>query len=102
MEKADSTVINILRDISNTTEKGTTDARYLWPTVVFENVCICNGTFGGVDCNECAFGWTGSDCTIKKPLVVCQSFSRLTAEEQQIFVNATTILKNVNATTTFE
>ena len=32
-EKADSTVLNNLRDISNTPEKGTADAR--WPTVVF-------------------------------------------------------------------
>lgn len=56
-EKADSTVINILRYALNTPEKGTADAHYLRPTVVFENVCVCNGTFGEVhvDRNECVW-----------------------------------------------
>ena len=95
-DKANLTVIDILRDAPNVPEKGTADARYRWPTTVFERVCICTGTFGGVDCNECASGWTGTNCNIKKPPVVRQSFSRLTAEEKQIFVNATRDLKWVS------
>ena len=90
----DSNVTNILLDAPNQQEKGTADARYLWPTVVFDNVCVCNDNFGGFDCNECDFGWTGSTCNTKKTPVVRKSFSRLTQEERQILVNTTRDLKN--------
>ena len=95
-EKADPEVNAILEDAPNQPQKGTADARYLWPTVVFENVCVCNGNFGGVDCNECDFGWTGigSGCTTRKTPVNRTSFGRLTTIEKQTVVNATRDLKN--------
>ena len=93
-ELANSTITGILLDAPNEPQKGTADARYLWPTVVFENVCECSGNFGGVDCAECDFGWTGSECNTMKTPVIRKPFSNLTPTEQQSFINATMELKN--------
>ena len=46
-ERVDREVLEILKDAPNNEQKGTADARYLWPTVVFENVCVCNGNYWG-------------------------------------------------------
>ena len=91
--KANSEVNAILEDAPNQPQKGTADARYLWPTVVFDKVCLCNGNFGGVDCSECDFGWTGRDCSKRKTPVIRKSFGRLTETEKQTVVNATRNLK---------
>ena len=90
---ANPEVLEILRDTPNVPEKGTADARYQWPTVVFENVCVCEGNFWGPDCTECAFGWTGDDCKEKKTPVIRKSFARLSEEERQTLMNATLQLK---------
>ena len=92
-ECADQKVIDILRNTPNVPEKGTADARYRWPTVVFENVCVCDGNFWGADCSECDFGWTGDDCNERKTLVVRKSFARLSKEEKETFIDATQQLK---------
>ena len=92
-QKANQTVVEILLDTPNVPDKGTADARYLWPTVVFENVCVCEGNYWGVDCNECNFGWTGSDCNTRKTPVVRRSFARLTSGEKEAFIAATQALK---------
>ena len=92
-EMADSEVNEILQDTPNEPQKGTADARYLWPTVVFERVCDCRGNYGGVDCNECDFGWTGTDCSTRKTPVIRKSFNRLTTAEKQTLINATRDLK---------
>ncbi len=88
-ELADSEVNEILQNTPNEPQKGTADARYLWPTVVFEHVCVCSGNYGGVDCRECNFGWTGSDCSTRKTPVIRKSFNRLTTAEKQTLINAT-------------
>lgn len=93
-QSANQTVTNILQDAPNNPQKGTADSRYLWPTVVFEKVCNCIGNFGGVDCMECDFGWSGSDCNTRKTPVIRRSFGSLSEDEKQIFVNATRDLKN--------
>ena len=92
-ENANATIVNILRDAPNIQGKGTADARFLWPTVVFENICICEENYWGVSCGECNFGWTGSDCNTRKTPVVRKSFARLTKEEKQTFIDATKELK---------
>ena len=92
-DKANQTVNEILVNTPNVPEKGKADARYLWPTVVFEFVCVCEGNYWGVDCSECNFGWTGSSCNIKKAPVVRKNFSQLTSQEKQTFISATRALK---------
>ena len=87
-------MLEILKDAPNNEQKGTADAHYLWPTVVFENVCVCNGNYWGVNCSECNFGWTGVDCNTRKKSVVRKSFTRLSDQEKEVFVNATRDLKN--------
>ena len=92
-ELANSEVNEILQNTPSEPQKGTADARYLWPTVVFEHVCVCSGNYGGVDCSECDFGWTGSDCSTRKTPVIRKSFNRLTTAEKQTLINATRDLK---------
>ncbi len=92
-DNANSTIVKILRNAPDTTEKGTADGRYLWPTVVFENVCICSGNYGGYNCLECDFGWTGATCKIRKK-VIRKSFNSLTVTEKRAFTEATQELKN--------
>ena len=93
-ERVDREVLEILEDAPYNEQKGTADARYKWPTVVFEQVCVCNGNYWGVNCNECKFGWTGVNCNARKKAVVRKSFARLSDQEKEVFVNATRDLKN--------
>ena len=90
---ADPVITTILKQAPDLPQKGAADARYLWPTVVFEKICVCKGHFWGGDCSECNFGWTGSDCNTKKTPVIRKSFAHITTEEKQVFINAIRDLK---------
>ena len=92
-ELADPVITNILKRAPDLPQKGTADARYLWPTVVFERICVCKGHFWGSDCTECNFGWTGDDCNTRKTPVVRKSFARITTEEKQVLIKAILDLK---------
>jgi dopachrome tautomerase len=74
------TVVDILANSPNEPAKNAIDSRYLWPILIFENVCECSGNFGGAngDCSECDFGWIGANCNVKKPPVIRKKFSSLT------------------------
>ena len=90
---AHTTIINIMLNALNTLQKGTADSHYLRPSVVFENICVCNGNSGGVDRSECDIGWTTADCAMQKTPIVGKSFARLSEEETQTFVSASQKLK---------
>ena len=92
-ELADPVITNILKHTPDRPQKDKADARYLWPTVVFEKVCVCKDHFWGGDCTQCNFGWTGNDCNTKKTPVVRKSFPSLTTEEKQSLINAIMDLK---------
>ncbi|XP_064383188.1 L-dopachrome tautomerase-like [Halichondria panicea] len=62
--------------------------------MVFENVCNCSGNFYGVDCSECAFGWSGENCGMKKQAVQRKSFGSLLDSEKQNVVNGMLMLKS--------
>ena len=92
-ELADPDITTILKHTPDRPQKGKADTRYLWPTVVFEKVCVCKGHFWGGDCSQCNFGWTGNDCNSRKTPVVRKSFPRLTTEEKQSLMTAIRDLK---------
>ena len=92
-ESANSTLTDIIRDAAEVPEKSTTDSRYLWPTAVFENVCECHNNYGGVDCSECDFGWTGEDCE-EKSIIIRKPFRKLKEAEKINLIEATIALKN--------
>ncbi len=80
-DDSEQEIVDVLRN-APTTDKGTIDSRFLWPTMVFQNVCICSGNFYGVDCNECAFGWSGENCATKTR-IVRRSFGSLLDSEKE-------------------
>lgn len=92
--KASPDIVNVMRDSPNNPLKGSVDSRFLWPTLVFDTFCNCSGKFGGYDCMECEFGWTGEDCQTRKTPVVRHSFHSLSDIKKKEFVEATLLLKN--------
>ena len=92
-DNANSSIVELLRRAPETQGKNAADARYQWPIVVFENVCNCSGHYGGYNCLECDFGWTGNDCSERKVPVVRKHFDSLSDTEKSDFVSATRELK---------
>ena len=92
-ELADPVITDILKHAPVLSQKGKADTRYLWPTVVFEKICVCKGHFWGGDCSDCDFGWTGSDCNTRKTPVVRRNFAHLTKAEKQVLITAMRDLK---------
>ena len=92
-ENANTSVVEKLRTAPITEQKNRADSRYLWPTVVFENVCECVGNYGGYNCLECDFGWAGDDCQSPKQPVVRRRFSSLSENEKSELITATRNLK---------
>ena len=87
-------VIAYMLNSTNIPGKGKADMRYQWPTVVFENVCMCTGNYYGPDCTDCKFGYTGTDCNTKAPIRMRKQFSSLTAYEKEQLIRGFSELKN--------
>ena len=66
--------IQIPESECNSSEK---DVRKKWPIQYFKFTCVCNETFGGVDCGECSYAYNDNttECTTKT------SFPRLPVSE---------------------
>ena len=87
-------VIALMLNSTNIPGKEKADVRYQWPTIVFENVCKCEGNYYGSDCTECKFGYTGNDCNTKTTIRTRKQFSSLTAEEKAKLIRGFSELKN--------
>jgi hypothetical protein len=66
-----------------------------WLTSWYSSVCVCKERFTGLDCNQCAGGWIGDDCSTPQSSLERQrqSFTSLPLEVQQKTVDGFAMLK---------
>lgn len=69
------------------------DPRLNWPHRYFHYACQCEGHHVGFSCEECKYGWTGYDCTIRKQPVVRKNALALSEEEKVKFRRALNVMK---------
>ena len=60
------------------------DIRLNWPTHYYTRVCNCTGPYGGYDCSECAFGYTGPNCE-KQMTRIRRSVTEHTAADWRLY-----------------
>ena len=70
----------------------TNDARDNWPYQYFDQTCVCEGKYGGYDCGECDFGYTGDDCS-RSVTLERKSTSTLTSTEWTKYLAILKMLK---------
>lgn len=69
------------------------DDRERWPLAFFNRTCRCAGNYGGFDCGECRFGYSGSNCAQYRESVRRNIMSLPTAEQRK-FVSYLNLAKN--------
>lgn len=74
-----------------------TDFRYLWPTQIFQSICVCNDNYGGYNCMSCKRGFTGDDCSQTADPVVRRNILSLTIDERQKLLEILQMIKSTKA-----
>lgn len=70
-------------------EKGDdVDPRKNWPIQLFNKTCACTGNYGGYDCGECKFGYTGDQCDVKKASIKHKSFEDINWDKYHMALKA--------------
>lgn len=67
-----------------------------WPEHYYTRVCNCTGNYGGYDCSECDFGYTGSSCQYKLKRKR-KSIIQLTADEWRLYNKQLQMAKTTNS-----
>lgn len=73
------------------------DIRRNWPFGLFNKSCTCTGNFGGYDCGDCKFGYTGTNCDEKKNRER-KSLKVLTDDEWKEYRGTLDAAKNMEST----
>ncbi|CAI8029359.1 Tyrosinase [Geodia barretti] len=75
----------------NSSEK---DVRKKWPIQYFKFTCVCNETFGGVDCGECSYAYNDNttECTTKT-LFPRLPVSEMSSNDWRVYHNALRSIK---------
>ena len=73
------------------------DTRLNWPMYFFNRTCKCNENYGGFDCGECEFGYTGNDCKTKLPMRIRKSVTAKTAAEWTTYNKQLQKAKNISS-----
>ncbi len=77
-------------------EDNIAEIRLNWPIHYYTNVCSCTGNYGGYDCSECDFGYSGSDCQ-EKLNKKRKSIIQQTAAEWELYNKQLQLAKTTNS-----
>lgn len=96
---ARGTCVNLLADTAGSVCDFAARDALGWVTTRFQSTCLCKGRFGGTDCSQCTYGWTGPNCDVRATPVVRRDFATLSSSERERVVAAFQQIRTVPSIT---